>query len=204
MGVASFVAEVRAASVEDPVRIVYRAHGSPGRVRFRLTWLRDFPAQAAPIADALSAVDGVVEVRVRELTGSVLVLFDPGVTDEAAVTAALLGATSCTHVCEYGREPEEDLDRLLHDADDRGSAVSRALVSTVEALHTDFLRMTGGRISLASASALVMLAGGVGRLASTDHLELPPWHQLIWYAYQTFKDVQERYASGRKVHTDVV
>ena len=200
MSAAAFIDDVRAASRADPVRLVYRAHGSPGRLRFRLTWLRDFPHEAAPVADALSALDGVVEVRVRAFTGSVLVLYDPDFVDEAHVARALLEAARVDHVSEYGRESEADLDLLLRDADDRGSAISRLLVNTVEALHIDFLRLTRGRVSLASASALAMLAAAVGRLASTEDLELPPWHQLIWYAYQTFKDVQERYAVGRRVH----
>jgi hypothetical protein len=198
--VSSFIADLRAAAHEDPVRLVYRAHASPGRLRFRLTWLRDFPSEGEPVADALSAIAGVVQVRVRTFTGSVLVLYDPDFVDEGRITRALLDAVHVDHVTEHGHETQEDLDLLLKDADERGSAISRALVATVEALHIDFLRLTGGRVSIASASALTMLAAGFGRLASTEELELPSWHQLLWYAYQTFKDVQERYAAGRKVH----
>jgi hypothetical protein len=201
MAFAGFIDDVRAASREEPVRLIYRDHASPGRLRFRLTWLRDFPDEAPPLADALSAVEGVVQARVRPFTGSVLVLYDPDFTDEDSVTCALLAATGCDHCCLRGGESKDDLDRLLRDAEVRGSAISRALVATVEQLHIDFLRLTGGRISLASASALGMLAAGISKLVSTEDLELPPWHQLIWYAYQTFKDVQERYASGHKVHT---
>ncbi len=200
MGARSFVEDVRLAAREDPVRLVYRAHASPGRLRFRLTWLGDFPDEAAPLAEALAALRGVVEVRVRDRTGSVLVLYDPDFVDEAEVTRALLVAVHADHVSEYGRESAADLDLMLRDADERGSAISRVLVDTVEGLHVDFLRLTGGRVSLASASALTMLAAGLGRLVGREELELPPWHQLIWYAYQTFKDVQERYAAGRKVH----
>jgi heavy-metal-associated domain-containing protein len=202
MGALRFIDDVRAASHEEPVRIIYRVHSCPGRVRYRLTWLRDFPGEGARIADRLSAFGGVVEVRVRELTGSVLVFYDPDFVDETNVARVLLGATNCDHVTEAGHETPEDLERMLRDADERGSAISRALVATVEGLHTDFLRKTGGRVSLASASALLMLAAGFGRLGSAQGLELPPWHQLIWYAYNTFKDVQERYSAGHTVHKD--
>jgi hypothetical protein len=202
MGASSFFAEVRAAAHEDPVRIVYRVHGSPGRLRYRLTWLRDSPAEAAQLAEVLSAVAGVVEARVRALTGSVLVLYDPDFVDEPEIVRALLDATGCDHVTELRHESPADLDQMLRDAEDRGSAVSRALVNTVEALHTDFLRFTRGRVSLASASALTMLAVGIGELASTKDIEMPKWHQLLWYAYQTFKDVQERYAAGHRVHVE--
>ncbi len=198
----AFFADVRAASIEDPVRLVYRAHASPGRLRFRLTWLRDFPDEGQRVADALSAIPGVVVVRVRSLTGSVLVLYDPDHVGEERVTRTLLDVVHLDHVSEYGRETPEDLDALMRDADERGSAISRVLVDTVEALHNDFLRMTGGRISLSSAAALVMGASAIGRLVSTEDLELPPWHQLMWYAYQTFKDVQERYAEGHVVHPE--
>jgi hypothetical protein len=202
MGALRFIDDVRAASHEEPVHIVYRVHSCLGRVRYRLTWLRDFPGEGTHIADRLSAFGGVVEVRVRPLTGSVLVFYDPDFVDETNVTSVLLDAAGCSHITEPGHETPEDLDGMLRDADERGSAISRALVSTVEGLHTDFLRKTGGRISLASASALFMLVAGFGKLGSTQEFELPPWHQLIWYAYNTFKDVQERYSAGHMVHKD--
>jgi copper chaperone CopZ len=200
MSLASFVADVRAALTADPVRLVYRAHGCPGRVRFRLTWLGDFRDEAERIAEALSRLDGVVEVRVRAVTGSVLVLYDPDFIDEARVTSALLSVTGVDHVSVAGHESPADRDLMLHDADERGSAISRQLVAAVEALHTDFLRFTHGRVSMASASALTMLALAIGRFAASEDFELPTWHQLAWYAYQTFKDVQDRYSAGHQVH----
>lgn len=203
MSLGSFVADVRAALAADPqVRLVYRAHGCPGRVRFHLSWLAQLRDEADPIADALSRLDGVVETRVRPFTGSVLVLYDPDFIDEARITSALLTVTGVGHVSVAGHESQADLDLMLRDADERGSAISRHLVAAGEALHGDFLRFTRGRVSLASASALTMLALAVGRFAATDDVELPTWHQLAWYAYQTFKDVQDRYAAGHRVHRD--
>jgi copper chaperone CopZ len=203
MGLSRFIADVRAASHAIPVQLVYRVHASPGRLRFRLPWLHDSPDEpAATIAEALAGIDGVLEVRVRVLTGSVLVLYDPEIVGEAGITRELLGAVHVGHVTARGQESEADYELMMREVERRGSAVSRTLVATVEALHADFLHLTGGRVSLASASALTMLAVGLGRFAATREVDLPPWHQLLWYAYQTFKDVQERYAVGQKVHLD--
>jgi hypothetical protein len=197
-----FVADVRAASHRDPARLIYPAHASPGRLRFRLTWLRDAPAEARPLADALSSLSGVAQVRVRAFTGSVLVLYDPDHVDAERITRALLDATHLDHVTISGQETAEDLDRILHEADDNGSAVSRAMVECLEGLHIDFLRLTGGRLSLGSFAAIGLLGSSAARLFGED-VELPPWYQLAWWGFKSLQDVHKR-AIARRIGLPIV
>lgn len=175
-----------------PPRLVYRVHESPGRLRFRAAWLHDRPDEATALADRLAELDGVARVRVRAFTGSVLLLFDPTVTDTAQVTAGLLAATGVGNVTVAGQETREEVRRLIQDATERGSELSRVAVRVFEQLHVDFLRLTGGRVSFGAAMAMAMWAGAAARVAASDELELPPWHQLAWLGFRSFFELEQR------------
>ena len=132
-----------------PPRIIYLAHDSPGRVRFRLSWLRDQRNEATPIADALSELAGVGEVQVRPFTGSVLVIYDPARTDVATIRTTLCSFTGVDSVTLPGQEtPDADSSnpaRLVR----RRRRLSQAAVKAFQGLNVDVLRMTAA----ASASA---------------------------------------------------
>lgn len=176
----------------SPPRLVYRAHHSPGRLRFRLTWLRDRPDEATPLADALADEPGVARVRVRAFTGSVLILFDPTTTDAAAVTAALLRTTGVPRLSVPGHETRDELRAIIQDSNEQGSELSRVAVRVFERLHVDFLRLTGGRVSLGAALSLGMWGGAAARVVGTGRLELPAWHQLLWWGFRGFTELEQR------------
>jgi hypothetical protein len=190
MAPGSFANELQQAVREEPVRIAYRVHESHGRVRFRLTWLRHRPDLAAALADALSAVEGVAQVRVRHFTGSVLVLFDPARSDGERIAAALLQATGLPRVTLPGHESGEDIDRLLDNSHRKGSDLSLALVRTIEGLHADFLRLSGGHVSLGVLMTLSMWMGAAAKMAHDARIEPPPWYQLVWWGFKSFYDLE--------------
>jgi len=66
------------------------AHYAPGRVRLRVARVKTDAAFAARLERGLVAVPGVRSVRLRPLTGSVLIEFTPGVLGAAPTRAALL------------------------------------------------------------------------------------------------------------------
>lgn len=175
-----------------PPRLVYRAHQSPGRLRFRLTWLHDRPEEATALAERLADVPGVARVRVRAFTGSVLLLFDPDVTDAAQVTAALLAATGVPHVNVAGEETREEIRSIIQDSTEAGSELSQVAVRVFERLHVDFLRLTGGRVSLGAALAMTMWGGAALRIAADGRLELPAWHELLWLGFRSFFVLEQR------------
>lgn len=64
-------------------------HVLPGRIRYRLPRLRRQPGMAAPLADMLTATEGVLWVRVNAKCDSVVVRFDPQTLTQQALTRML-------------------------------------------------------------------------------------------------------------------
>jgi hypothetical protein len=56
-----------------------RVHHVPGRVRLYLPWLKGNLAGAKEVQERVSKMPGVLRVEARELTGSVLMYYDPEV-----------------------------------------------------------------------------------------------------------------------------
>ena len=174
----------------QPPRIVYLAHESLGRVRFRLSWLRDCRLEATPIADALSELAGVDEVEVRPFTGSVLVTYDPSRADVAAIRAALFAATGVAEVTRPGHETPEQLRQILRGSFEEGSRVAQAAVKAFDGINVDVLRLSHGRVSLGAVTSLALWLGAAARVLSSGRLELPEWHQLLWWSFRSFSDLE--------------
>src|SRR5438105_2722282 len=91
------------------LRLIHLVHELPGRLRLRLWWLRDAPAEATPLCDRLAQVDGVIEVRCRPATGSLLFSYDPERTDAGRLLDAVRAATGVQVVIRPGEDnPAED------------------------------------------------------------------------------------------------
>jgi hypothetical protein len=68
--------------------MTYYLHSVPGRLRVKIPQLRHRPAMAAEISETLS-MGGIHEVKIRSLTGSVVVLYDAALLDDAQILAIL-------------------------------------------------------------------------------------------------------------------
>ncbi len=71
------------------IKGVQVVHAMPGRVRLRVSKVRDNPAFAQKAQDRLARVPGVKQVEVKPLTGSVLIFYDAAALLAAGATAAL-------------------------------------------------------------------------------------------------------------------
>jgi copper chaperone CopZ len=172
-------------------RLVFLAHDSPGRLRVRLSWLHDAPDEAPPLAAALAAVDGVREVKVRAYTGSVLILYDPARLAPERLRAALCKVACVDHVLGADEEPPDEVRALLERSLAEGSELARIAARSFKGLDLDFLRLTGGRVSLGSLVSLGLIGAAVGRVAASGELALPEWHQLLWWGFRSFTELEE-------------
>ena len=177
-------------------RLAYLAHQCPGRIRFRLRWLRDDPATAARIAEAVAALDGVADVEVKAFTGSVRVRFDPERTSGERVTRALLRATGLPRLTRAGAETDDELELIFHSAGSAGSELARALVGAIRSLDGDLLRRSAGEVSLGTLVSLGFLGTAAARLARTGRLDLPEWYQLVWWSFRTFTTAEADLIAG--------
>jgi copper chaperone CopZ len=174
----------------QPPRIIYLAHDSPGRVRFRLSWLRDHRDEATSLADALSELAGVDEVQVRPFTGSLLVTYDPTRTDVATIRAALCSFTGVDAVTLPGHETPAQIRQILRGSFDEGSELSQAAVKAFQGINVDVLRMTHGRVSLGAMTSLSMWVGAAAKVLASGRIELPEWHQMLWWGFRSFSELE--------------
>jgi hypothetical protein len=55
----------------------YYIHNVPGRLRIKIPLIRRNPAKCLAVQDLLMHLDGVERIKITELTGSVVIYYDP-------------------------------------------------------------------------------------------------------------------------------
>jgi hypothetical protein len=160
----------------DSVRVV---HAIPGRVRLKVTGVKDNPGLAAALEERLLGVEGIHRVEVNPVTGSILLLYDPREREEVGQTLQPLfpgleleeyqpgGASGATN----GSGPP--------------APVGRRISGLFGSLNTGVSRVTGG-IDLKVLLPVTLFLLGVRSLIVSDKLRVPMWYDLIWFSFGTF------------------
>ena len=160
------------------MRYLQVVHAIRGRTRLRFPILRQQTACAEKIADALAAMRGVHEVRVRPYTGSILVTHDDAITADHLVDE-IQRHVSCGPVLRAGerlpRRPPPELSRI-------GKLAATAFLD----IDRDVLRVSNGTFDLGTLVTLGFLGVGTVEVVVDREMPLPPWFQLAWWAYRTF------------------
>ena len=120
----------------------------------------------------------------RPFTGSVLCRFDAARIDEARLTAVLCQISGVERVLHVEEELPAELAAFLQRLIDEGSTLSRAAVRAAKGMNLDLLRFSDGRISLGTLLSVLLVGSSAIKLALSDWLELPEWHQLAWWLPQ--------------------
>lgn len=154
-------------------------HHLPERTRLRSSVLRKTPAACTRLADALAAVPGVREVRVRPYTGSALILHDPGATLEALIEVACR-ALDGARVLAPGEAPP------LSAAVPAFSSLRQKLAAIAREIDCDIRRSSDGSVDLGTLATLGFAGAGAAQVAASGELPMPPWFNLAWWAYRTF------------------
>ena len=160
------------------MRYLQVVHAIRGRTRLRFPILRKETACAEKIADALAAMRGVHEVRVRPYTGSILVTHEAEVTSDHLVDEIQRHVT-CGPVLRAGERlpprPPPELSRI-------GKLAAKAFRD----IDRDVLRVSNGTFDLGTLVTLGFLGVGTVEVVADREMPLPPWFQLAWWAYRTF------------------
>lgn len=154
-------------------------HHLPERTRLRSPVLRKSPAACTRLADALAAVPGVREVRIRPYTGSALIEHDAGVTLDA-LTGVACSALDGARLLAHGEPPP------LSAAVPAFSSVRQKLAALARELDRDIRRSSDGSVDLGTLATLGLVGAGAAQVATSGELPMPPWFNLAWWAYRTF------------------
>lgn len=174
------------------IRAIYLVHECTGRIRLRIPVLRDDDTEKAePLADALAALQGMEEVRIRTFTGSVLCQFDPWKLQTDAIFSTIRSQLGEMPTIRSGEHPEYENEALVRHAVERGSGVARSLAGAVKGMNLEVLRATGGTLDLGTLAAAGFLVTGMVEIVRNKKLTMPPWFNLGWWAFRTFSTVEK-------------
>jgi hypothetical protein len=158
---------------EDRLRVV--AH-LPGRLRVRAETFRVLPEVAEEVVARVREEQGVSSATASDITGSVLVLYDPRETQILRLLRTIVRAGGLAGV-------EVDRDDQAPPAPP-GVRVRAALGRLDERVRA----VTGGKMDARAAvpGALVLL--GLGRLV-TGPVRVPEWYDLLFWSFVTFSNL---------------
>lgn len=172
-------------------------HFLPGRVRVKLPGLKGNTALARELQQTLAAIDGIQHVEVGLTTGSVLVLYDPGMAASFTLESLHAEAVSSlmTLADALGLSLEDvdmdELQRWLH-ATRNGtrSGTPEELESGVGAWFTSMqaglAQTTSGLGDLRTLIPLTLCFLGFRSLLLTESLTFPSWYDYLWFAFGTY------------------
>lgn len=165
----------------EPLELV---HHHPGRLRLRADALIGSGIEnnvADRVRSVLDAAPGVRSVRHNARTGSLLVEYDPGVTDANALVSKIANAAG------LGAPLSPDEARRS-----RRSQARRTIDLAREANALTY-ELTGWRADLRLLAPLALAGAGVYSLVrNKPNARLPKWDTLLWYSYSVFTALHAR------------
>lgn len=107
-------------------------HATPGRLRVRVTNLRNRSRIAKSLEVLIMSEPGVKHVRANHITGNVLVVFDERITYHKAVLAALANLGHRPLICEKGQDcAEAEVDAICELGVSLGKQLAKAAIKQV-------------------------------------------------------------------------
>jgi hypothetical protein len=170
-------------------------HAIPGRVRVKISRLKENPALARELQERFLAVQGIQRVEVNPITGSVLILYDR--TGFESVDS-LLSLATCLSPLFPDLEFSE-LEAWLTSANGDGNATPLAerLATLCGNLNTKVGETTGG-IDLKLLLPLTLFLLGIRGVLVGGKGVFPTWYDLLWFAFGTFFMLNPGVVGGRR------
>lgn len=162
-------------------------HFTPGRLRVRMARLKDNPALAQQMQTLLADVDGVDDVKVNPLTGSLLLHYDPAQTESLNI---LLGAAE-----RFGLLPS-DFDKAqlrtwldAHHNGHQGTAphpLRDEIIALFRTANRKVNQATGGTSDLSVLVPISFVLAGLLKLLFIKKTPTPAWYEFLWFGFNLF------------------
>jgi hypothetical protein len=166
-------------------------HAVPGRVRLKVTEVKNNLALAQAVRERLSALPGIRGVETNIVTGSVLVLYEmaPFASGDPlrSLTEVLTPLFPALDVAAFrARLTASEADLAPH-GNGSGSATSleRGITSLLGTLNAGVGKATGG-VDLKLLVPLALFCLGMRELLVAERVLLPSWYDFIWFSFGTF------------------
>jgi hypothetical protein len=167
----------------EDVKVV---HAIPGRIRLKVSELKDNPALAEAVQERLSSVSAVDWVETNPVTGSVLVVYD---VDEVATFDSASALSEVLTPLFPTLDAGQIQARLTRPANgsrsEPGVPLDRRISGMIGSLNVGVGKVTGG-VDLRVLLPVALFCLGVRGLIASEKLPFPAWYDFLWFAFGTF------------------
>ena len=146
--------------------VITLAHSLPGRCRFRIPLLVGQSEASNKLIERLQGVDGVADVKIDCVTGSVLLSYDAATLNAEVLAAALVRLLGLERA--FSGKVEASLGRELRE--------------WAKSLNVAVYQKTGGVLDLRTALMLGLIGIGIKKAITQRSLALPASFTLLWWA----------------------
>ena len=160
-------------------------HAIPGRIRLKVSQVRENPLVAHQIEQRLATIPGVQKVSVNPLTSSVLILYDTAVVTSpesfqtlAEPLSALLPGVAVKDL--------ETLQTMLTNGTSVVPPLATSVRSFFASVNAKVNTTTAGAADLKLLLPLALFALGIRSLLVSDKRVLPTWYDFLWFALGTY------------------
>ena len=161
----------------DPREALKLVHHHPGRLRVRATvFEKDAPALVA-VRARLDALAGIVEVAHTATTGSLLIVYQPGMVEPDTIVAVVAEAAELDLPRDEPRDPRRPALIAI--------GVGHELNAAVEEL-------TGRRANLATIVPAALAGFAAFSWLKHEDSRLPRWDNLLYWSWSVFRDLNRR------------
>ena len=147
-------------------------HHHPGRLRVRAEAFRAAGPVVDRVRDAILAMPGVTRFDHSLRTGSILIEYEPGLTEPDTILSRLADAAGIAPCAE--------------DALARTRSPALLAVGAVQELNSIASELTGHKADLRSLIPAGLAALGAYSLLAGKEPRLPRWDNLLWWSYSIF------------------
>lgn len=166
-----------------PSREVLLVHALERRVRLRSPVLAGQRAACQRVAEELAREPGCEVVKVRPLTGSVIIERGEGKLDPEGLRTRLTELVDRALDDHQGRPIATALEAGAHPGPTR---VARAIAHAFVAINADMREAMDGHADLGTILPVFFASAGLTEIGVTGKLPVPAWFNLLWWSVRSF------------------